>query len=85
MWFSEILHIKRSNTCLCKEETCFICLRGEQYVLWGYVPIFLLVYCIHNLELYLFIICNCFPHSVHNVFVKCFQEDKYGANQDIRF
>ena len=31
----------------------------------------------HILEqnaLYLFIICHCFPHDVHNMYVKCFQE-----------
>ena len=85
MWFLEIVHLKGTNTCLCKEEMCFICLGREQYVLWGLYAHFLLVYCIHNLELYLFIVCNCFPHSAHNVFVKCFQEDKYGANQDNQF
>ena len=29
---------------------------------------------IHILELYLFIIYHCFPHGMHNMFVKCFQE-----------
>ena len=24
--------------------------------------------------IYLFIICHCFPHGAHNMFVKCFQE-----------
>ena len=36
----QFLDVRGSNTCLCKEEMCFICLGGEQYVLWGYVPIF---------------------------------------------
>ena len=40
MWFLEILHVRGSNTCLCKGELCFICLEGEHDVLWGSVPIF---------------------------------------------
>ena len=43
------------------------------YVFWDSMPIYLFIG-IHILELYLFLICHCFPYSTHNVYVKCFQE-----------
>ena len=63
----------------------FYLLRRRAICTLGVMCPFFIGILIHNLELYLCIICNCFPHSVHNVFVKCFLEDKYGANQDSQF
>ena len=64
MWFLEILHVKGSNTCLSKEEICFICLGGEKYVLWGSMPIlyWYTVYIILSFTYLLFVIVS---HIVH--------------------
>ena len=64
MWFLEIVHLNGTNTCLCKEEMHFICLGGEQYVLWGSMPIlyWYTVYIILSFTYLLFVIVS---HIVH--------------------
>ena len=54
-------------------ERCVLFVQGERIMYFGVLcPNFFIA--IHVLQLYFFIICHCFPHGAHNMFVKCFQE-----------